>query len=254
MMMKTPCSNLTQSHSCEAYCQWHRIFFEWKALKVEEFFTLMKLSQPQRKLLNPTYSEAELSLTKKVFGAKDNQSLQNDFSLTTTMPLVIFCKDKSYQDFLGDDIGLHEKFCADFYSTPTDQGLCMTKNLNLDSLINLKKEFDKVFELNDQKAPNLIQSDQLGSNLVSFVITTNSRDEGNIIKTFSRSRKLSERGKPVHVIPAMREEELKEIHFQLHSPYELPQMMKDLTQTTDLEKLTLKSGHEYLIEIGKSLI
>ena len=113
------------------------------------------------------------------------------------------------------------------------------------------KEFDQVFEMNDQKAPNLIQSDQLGSNLVSFVITTNSRNDANIIKTFSRSRKLSEKGKPVHVIPAMREEELREIHIQLHSPYELPQMIKDLTQTTDLEKLTLKSGHEYLIEIGK---
>ena len=132
--MPSPCKNIAQGHPCHTYCQWHQALFDLTIHNQKEFLTLMKLSQPQRKLLMPSFSNSELSLTKKVFGSTRGQKDKKSRNIAS-MPLVLFCKDSNDQDWLGDDIGLDTKFCSDFYPTPTDQGLCLTKNLNFVDLI-----------------------------------------------------------------------------------------------------------------------
>ena len=98
----------------------------------------------------PPFSDAELSLTEQVFGKAKDQYINDGIKsqMISSMPLLIFCKNKLDQEWLGDDIGMIANFCTDFYPTPTDQGICMTKNLNFYTLMELSKEFQETFEVN----------------------------------------------------------------------------------------------------------
>ena len=239
------CQTINQDHQCQAYCQWHKTFFDQSLYDKREFFAMMKLSQPQRKLLIPAFSKAEMSLTKKVFGLDMSKSQQNqqNFKYFASMPLIIFCKDKLDQDWLGDDIGLSSKFCSDFYPTPTDQGLCQTKNLNYEALIRLSDGFNESFDTNQQKSSIPTQVDRLNAK-ATFIIATNAGDA--ISKTFSRSKKVGTNEGDVY---QQRQQEMKEVQFQIHPANELPQILKDSYQGAKRDSLTLKAGHEYFIEL-----
>lgn len=232
-----PCSNVTQEHPCRSYCQWHKAFFQWSQISKKEFLTIMKLSQPERQLVSPPFSEAELSLSRKLFDIKsdlsmlDNKKTQN----IASMPLIIFCKNKLDQEWLGNDIGLGPNFCSDFYSTPTDQGICLTKNLNFDTLIRFSDAFTQSFETNKQNTSNLIQGGRLNAK-ATFIISTNSEADVTS-KTFSRSMKIG------------RQQEMEEVYFQIHSTNELPQILNDPHQRTEMDSLSLKAGNEYFIEL-----
>ena len=68
------------------------------------------------------------------------------------------------------------EFCSDFYPTPTDQGICQTKNLKLDDLVSISDEFTSAFETNKEKMPLLINGDRLKAK-ATFIVDTNSGDE-----------------------------------------------------------------------------
>ena len=237
----SPCVNNTEEHSCHSYCKWHKHFFEWNQINKKEFFTLMKLSQPQRKLKTSEFSDAEMSLSKKIFGVGNNQSIQNEKELQlASMPLVIFCKDDVNQEWLGDDIKLFtSRFCSNFYPTPTDQGLCMTKNLKINDLMSVSEAFSEIFEVDKQKVPHLIQGNRINAK-ATYIITTNSNDDLTI-KTFLRSKKMTSR--------KSRSKEMAKVFFQIHSTDELPQIEKDSNQIAEKDSLTLEAGHEYFIQV-----
>ena len=139
---------------------------------------------------------------------------------------------------MPDDIGIDVKFCHDFYSTPTDNGLCLTKNLNFKSLVHLSGDFHETNEFNDQDVPMKIQGDRLKSQ-ATFVINTNARHP--IAKTFSRSNKEVDFGE--------RFKELGEVKMQIHSTNELPQIEPNPSQRVDMDSLTLVRGKEYFITV-----
>ena len=66
---------------------------------------------------------------------------------------ILLCNDQSYQKWLGDDIGTIPKYCNDFYSTPIDQGLCQTKNINIHNPIEMSRKFQETLEANYDKKP-----------------------------------------------------------------------------------------------------
>ena len=121
----------------------------------------------------PSLSEAELSLTKRVFGPIDENSKSKEQKDIASMALVILCRDDITKDWVGDDIGMTARFCSDFYPTPTDQGICQTKNLIFENLISFSEEFTDSFETNKQKQPSLVQGDRHNAK-ATFIIETNS--------------------------------------------------------------------------------
>ena len=244
-VVPSPCKNITQGHPCNTYCQWHQALFDLTIHNQKEFLTLMKLSQPQRKLLMPSFSNSELSLTKKVFGSTRGQKEKKSRNIAS-MPLVLFCKDSNDQDWLGDDIGLDTKFCSDFYPTPTDQGLCLTKNLNFVDLINISEDFSQSFDVNDQKSQILIHGDRINAK-ATFVIATNANKDLST-KTFSRSKKFKGMTSN-NEIYEKKQEEMGQVIFQAHSTKELPQILQDSNQESNTDATTLKAGHEYNIEL-----
>ena len=99
--------------------------------------------------------------------------------MTSLMPLVIFCKDRFDKDWIGDDFGSVLKFCSDFFPSPTDNGICLSKNLDYNQLITTNYEFKTVFEANKQILPKFIGEDKL-LNRATFMINTNA---GNPLKS-----------------------------------------------------------------------
>lgn len=237
-MEPTPCSNSSHENMCQTYCKWHESFFNnSEIINKEEFFVIMKHSLPQRKLVIPPLNEAEIRLANKLFISLRENSLGADLA---SMPLVIFCKDKQDQKWQGDNIGLGVDFCNDFYSTPCHEGLCLTKNMNVKKMFDFQPEFLQTYESNNQDVPMRIQSDRLTSH-ATFVLNTNAKHQ--IIKTFSRSNKISDfKGLD-------RWEDLKRIDMQIHSTSELAQMEKNPSQRFDMDSIELKAGREYFITI-----
>ena len=77
----------------------------------------------------------ELELAKKLFGS--NVKKFNNTNQLVPNPLVLFCKDKKYQRFSGEQIdGFSNEFCDGFFPTPTDVGFCMTKNMDIRKILN----------------------------------------------------------------------------------------------------------------------
>ena len=236
-MEQTPCSNLSSLDVCKTYCKWHEKFIiQNDKLERSEFMSIMKHSLPQRKLEMPPLKEVEYGLAKKIFGSVVETIPTTELA---SMPLVIFCKNELDRKWHGDDIGLNVKFCHDFYSTPTDNGLCLTKNLNFKSLIDLSGSFQETYEFNDKEVPMKIQGDRLKSQ-ATFVINTNARHP--IAKTFSRSNMVVDFGE--------RWKDLREVEMQIHSTNELPQMKPNPSQRADMDSLTLIKGKEYFITVN----
>ena len=241
----SPCSNISENHPCHDYCQWHKSLINRETLTSQEFFALMKLSQPQRKVLMDPMSDAEWNLTMKVFGdtnpeAKRKAEHLQDFA---SMPFVIFCKDRVDQKWHGDDIGMTPKFCSDFYPTPTNQGLCMTKNLKYEDLIDFSSDFKESFKGNKEGNPVFVEGGRLKSK-ATFVLYTNAGSvygyPGYGIKTFSKFKTLDKAG---------RMRDMSKVDFQIHSPREIPQILKRFEFDEDLRSLTLDSNYEYTIDV-----
>ena len=83
----------------------------------------------------------------KVFGpnfAKTTKQYWNSPS-----PMVIYCHHKD-SGFTGFDLGASANVCTDFSYTPTDSGICLSKNLDLTKILKQKlyKEYEVLFESN----------------------------------------------------------------------------------------------------------
>ena len=62
---KSPCHDLKNHPMCEEYCNWHKQVIEpWKK---EDFLTVMKTANPQRKLIQEPMKAYEKELIEKLF-------------------------------------------------------------------------------------------------------------------------------------------------------------------------------------------
>ena len=56
-------------------------------------------------------------------------------------------------EFTGDDIGLAANVCNAFFPTPTDVGLCLTKDLDIKTIVQSNDLFDYILEPEIQSRP-----------------------------------------------------------------------------------------------------
>ena len=84
--------------------------------------------------------QTERKIAAKLFGEQNLKG--NNIKLTASAPLVIHCKDRKSEAFLGDYIdGFSSRFCNGFYPSPTDVGMCHTKNLDIKDLYSLDENY-----------------------------------------------------------------------------------------------------------------
>ena len=113
---------------------------------------------PQRKWQSNPISDAEQKLAGKLF---DETHLKSEFKETQSpIPFSILCGKKEFKkedNYYGEDIGWPEPACNDFFPTPTDQGMCMTANLNIQDIVHNYEDYDPLMESGLQKSKQKIQ-------------------------------------------------------------------------------------------------
>ena len=193
-----PCGTQENFPQCKDYCKWHENTFN-KNLNLEEFLTTMRYSLPQRKILFNTFLDKEKKIASKLFGNKGLlDSKLNQISAPSV--LTIFCHNK-FEGFTGDDIGISDKVCDEFFPTPTDSGICMTSNLDIKKIAHVRREYEPIFEQNKQTSNKKIQGGAFWS-------------ESTLIINTADSNPLN------HNYPRSPNADLGEIQFQLHQSKE----------------------------------
>ncbi len=238
-MQASPCLNPNIDPVCKEYCKFHQDLFLEKFLTKEEFLTLMQLTLPSTSLKMPKFSKHEISLGQKLFG---NVEMNSNFHQIASMALPIYCKTRRNQNWQGDDIGLDYNFCSDFHMTPTDVGVCMTKNLQLSSILNFPTKFSDIFRPEPEAEPVKVQGGTYWGE-ASFVLDTKVSLQG----MFPREDfKLSyEDEDPSDAIFST----LQKVQLKLQSPAELPSILHEANHATDLISIPLEAGNEYDIKI-----
>ena len=110
----------------------------------EDFLTIMRYSLPQRKIaLNPILPN-EKEIASKLFGKNKIKDLEHSIA---PMSMPIYCEKKE-TGFIGDNLGMSEKFCDEFFSTPSDNGICLTKDLNINEIMYPNDQYEQLLETN----------------------------------------------------------------------------------------------------------
>ena len=220
-----PCSDIDAYPKCIDYCNWHKEYF---INNRKNFLTIMKYSKPQRKMtLKPTLAERELS--EMMFGVEKVKGLSTH---NVPSPLVSLC-GKADVGIYGEDIGLGTKICKDFFPTPTDVGICLTKNIYLDKIMKTETGYKEIFDNDSQQEGTKIIGGTLWSE-TTLVIDT------GLDYLYSQN------------YPTKSNSKMYEISLQLHQTTELAQMNKEPNYKDALIPLKLMAGNEYFIDVKPS--
>ena len=180
-LTNSPCTEPIKLKECVEYCKWHEDYTQKRDF--QEFLTLMKYGMPQRKWNSNPSSDAGQKIATKLF---NQTNVKPELKETQSpMPFSILCEKNEYkkdQVFYGEDIGWNEPACNDFFPAPTDQGMCMSANLNIQEIVHDYKEYDSLFESGFQKSSSKIYGGTMWSQK-TYVISTS---YNQLIKTFDQ--------------------------------------------------------------------
>ena len=236
-MMPSPCSS-SSNLNCAKYCEWHTEVLLKELLK-KEFLALMKLSVPQASLKQAPLNKIERKISEEILG-KDNVN-EVKFPFLGLAP-VIFCKMKSSQKWQGIDAQMYPKICDDFQKSFSDEGVCLTKNFNINDLFYLNSEYGEVFNLRKSKIVKA-EGDRFEAK-ATFVLYTNSININ--WRAFSKNANIL---KDLKNEEDWEIEDLSNIHLKIHSTSNIAMLAKDPKQRKRLDSLKLKAGNEYTIRI-----
>ena len=223
-----PCLERDKYPLCSDYCEWHDEFF--KQLKKDEFMTIMRYSLPQRKInLNPILP-TEPKMAEQVFGAgKILNELEN---LITKTSLVAFCYQKQ-EGFVGENIGISENVCSDFFPAPTDAGICFSKNIDIKKVMITSKSYEKIFETESQNPHINIKGGTLWTETTLVINTGYAARAYGLAQTYEREKDVTG----------------GQIQFQLHESKEIANILLDNNYNKYTIPLNLQNGHEYWIDV-----
>ena len=236
-MMPSPCS--VSKEKCLKYCKWHSDIL-LKSLPSKEFLALMKLSLPQPSLKQNPLSLVEKRLFEEILGKANVGTVTSPF---LGMALVIFCKDKSSQRWQGAYANMYPKICQDFHYSPTEKGICVTKNSKVNDFLNIHSDYNQLFDQGHFQAMK-VQGSRFEAK-ATFVLDTNALQR--VKRTFSKSaRVLNDLVEEEY----MNADDISEVHLQIHSPNELAKFAKDPGQKRSLDSIILKPNNVYTIRVN----
>ena len=221
----SPCMNLNQYPQCAEYCNWHKTYFDKS--NMEDFSTIMNYAFLQRKVLLDSITPNEKNLAKKLFGSTRTKNLEYFLAPSS---MILFCH-KMNEGFFGDKVGPFERYCNDFFPTPTDNGVCLTKNLiNTREIIHLN-EPTNIFttDQHSKKQPEKYINGGAVWGQETFVIFT---DQSNrFSQSYERKPDLDYYNKA-----------LSKIELQIHQINEFGQFFQDNNNDKETTSLTLQSS------------
>ena len=220
----SPCREIDQYPKCLDYCKWHKDYFSKS--KFEDFLTIMRYALPQRKIELEPFLPNEKEMAARLFGINRTRNLESSFAPSS---MTTFCHiaEKGY---IGDDIGLSSPVCNDFFPTPTDYGICLTRNIDLNDIMNVKNTYEQYFELH-----NIVKDAESSSKWSesTFVIFIDSLNE--LSQTYPRNSHVRVKD--------------GEIQFQLHQSKEIAKIYLESNYNRLTASMILKANQEYYIDV-----
>ena len=220
-----PCLNLEKYSSCREYCKWHIEYS--KDIPKKEFLTIMKYAMPQRKIISNLFKSGEKDLAQRLFGASN---IKQPNKTTSPISIPLFCHNKRV-GFHGENIGFTSKVCDDFYPGPTDIGMCLTKNLELNKIVLDDPNYNEFLEFDSDRQVDAIEGGTLWSES-TFIFQIENKDP------LSPNYKMYPNAN------------LKTMLFQLHQSNELGHFLTDTNVQKQNIPLTIKANTEYIIEVS----
>ena len=220
-----PCRKPIAYSECVEYCEWHENYVQ--STNLEELLMLMKFGMPQRAWITNSVSGTEEKMAAKVFN--DSKTVKTLKSTRSPVPFAILCHKKD-KGFIGQDVGFTTPVCNNFFPSPTDQGICMTENINIKEIIHDYEKYDVLMESSLQGSSDKIQGNAYW-NEKTFVISLHN--------------------KPWRLDHHRRGEisDLDFIQMQLHQSGDFGQFLAETYFTEETETITLEVGHEYFIDV-----
>ena len=209
-----PCRHLEEFPKCLDYCISHKNLIN--ELDNTEFLTVMRYAQPQQKIsLDPIFLH-EKKLIAKLF---ELEQIQKVNKTVAPMAMPIFCHSTG-EGFIGDDIkGISGKVCNDFFPTPTDNGMCLTRNLDLKEMMYINKDYDVLLEPDSRPDNRKIEGESLWSETTLVFYTDADYVYNSVIRSAFNFLSQS--------YPSEPDIDLGEIQFQLNQPKELAKMFQE---------------------------
>ena len=146
------------------------------------------------------------------------------------MPL--FCH-KMDVGFTGEDVGIAERICDEFFPMPTDRGICLTKNMDIRTITNVEKHYDELFESKLQNSAKKIESGTKWGEISFVFLTAMDRENNAINKRKPNTKSMN-------------------VHLQLHQDNEFAQIFSKNDFDEKTIALNLEYNHEYFIKVTPS--
>ena len=228
ILQESPCLQEKIPISCQTYCQWHKKVIEnWNG---RDFINTLRYGIPQRKLVMEKY-HWEMNIAKELFGKENIVEIPNDIAPTSP---IIFCYRKDV-GYTGDDIGMHAKVCNDFFISPSDVGMVLTKNLDTKDVLKAIPNYEDLLEMNsDHRTSKGSKAKMKGGTLwsrITLVLDTN--DLTHFSQTYP---KQSSKG-------------INTMQLQIHQSKEIANIIIGNSYDHLSEPITLVRGHEYHIDV-----
>ena len=90
-----------------------------------------------------------------IFGSNN---IKDDLDSTHALTALPIFSHRNDLGFIGEDIGISERVSNDFFPTPSDSGICLTKNLDIKTILKVENEYDVLFESKLQNSPKKIEN------------------------------------------------------------------------------------------------
>ena len=168
----------------------------------------------------------KIYIAESLFGSDKVKSLNSNIAPIAS---VIFCYNNRI-GFTGDNLGISGTFCNDFFQTPSDSGMCLTKNLDLKEILHIKDEYDSLFEPKPQQPAKKIDNGTTWGGISLILVP-----EQNIIYTETPVRSP--------------ESDRRVVRIQLNQDNEFPNMLKSNNYDNFIIPLSLKANYEYFIRV-----
>ena len=183
------------------------------------------MSQEVKIKMEPTSMEKEMA--EKLFGKTNLKPLEH---VNSPMAIPYLCHRKDL-GFVGEDLGFSEKICNEFFPTPTDQGICLTKNLDIEELMKPNPLFGTIFESEYQQSSGKMDGGVLWSEMTLVLNAEWGTPEEQLYTRIPKDNILDD------------------IEFQIHQPSELGNILTASNDNQQQSSITLEANNEYIIEV-----
>ena len=127
---------------------------------------------------------------RKLLGEENLLNNPNDMS---PFSMIIFCKSRRDQEFIGLDVeGMTSKYCDEYFPTPTNVGMCMTKNTDMKQLAHFNSDYSDFLETERRSGNDTIEGGNRNAESTTVLMTDifedNLREASFLVCNISNSK------------------------------------------------------------------